>query len=124
VPLYPSGHVVGGFGISGDTACTDPEIAKRVRDEAGMNPAGGRTADDVSYSSVDGPSVFTHPLCPNTFRKRHVHRERGAGHELLTAAPLARPRAKGKTRPPGLPWGPQPLPVGLRPRDSSRSRSM
>lgn len=68
VPLYAGGHVVGGLGISGDTACTDHEIAKRVRDEAGMNPAGGSTADDISYSSVDGPSVFTHPLCPNTFR--------------------------------------------------------
>ena len=68
VALYSGGHVVGGLGISGDTACTDHEIAKRVRDEAGMNPPGGMTADDISYSSVDGPSVFTHPLCPNTWR--------------------------------------------------------
>src|SRR5436309_14653947 len=68
VALYAGGHIVGGLGISGDTACTDHEIAKRVRDEAGMNPPGGRTVDDISYSAVDGPSVFTHPLCPNTWR--------------------------------------------------------
>lgn len=68
VPLYSGGHIVGGLGISGDTACTDHEIAKRVRDEAGMNPPGGMTVDDISYSSADGPSVFTHPLCPNTWR--------------------------------------------------------
>jgi len=69
VPLYDSGgKIVGGLGISGDTACTDHEIAKRVRDEAGMNPPGGATVDDISYSSTDRPSVFTHPLCPNTYR--------------------------------------------------------
>src|SRR6266568_1540345 len=65
VALYSGGRVVGGLGISGDTACTDHDIAKRVRDEAGMNPP---NSDDISYSSVDGPSVFSHPLCPNTFR--------------------------------------------------------
>ncbi len=60
--------VVGGLGISGDTSCTDHEIAKRVRDLAGLNPPGGKTVDDISYSSVDGPSAFTHPLCLNTYR--------------------------------------------------------
>ncbi len=68
VPLYSGDHVVGGLGISGDTACTDHEIAKRVRDLAGLNPPGGAFADDISYSSVDGASVFTHPLCVNTWR--------------------------------------------------------
>jgi uncharacterized protein GlcG (DUF336 family) len=68
VPLYSGSHIVGGLGISGDTACTDHEIAKRVRDAAGMNPPGGATVDDISYSSKDGSSVFTHPLCPNTYR--------------------------------------------------------
>ncbi len=68
VPLYAGGRIVGGLGISGDTACTDHEIAKRVRDEAGMNPPGGMTVDDISYSVVDGPSVFTHPLCVHTWR--------------------------------------------------------
>jgi len=70
VPLYSGGHIIGGLGISGDTACTDHEIAKRVRDEADLNPPDGKLADDIVYSSVDPPDVlvFTHPLCPNTFR--------------------------------------------------------
>jgi uncharacterized protein GlcG (DUF336 family) len=68
VPLYKNGKIVGGLGISGDTACTDHEIAKRVRDLADLNPSGGKLADDITYSSADGASPFTHPLCPNTFR--------------------------------------------------------
>lgn len=68
VPIYKNGKIIGGLGVSGDTSCTDHEIAKRVRDLAGLNPPGGATADDISYSSVDGASVFTHPLCLNTYR--------------------------------------------------------
>lgn len=68
VPLYKDGKIIGGLGISGDTACADHEIAKRVRTLAGLNPPGGPAADDIKYSSVDGASVFVHPLCPNTFR--------------------------------------------------------
>jgi hypothetical protein len=69
VPLYNSdGKIIGGLGISGDTSCTDHEIAKRVRDSASLNPAGGPGVDDITYSSKDGASVFTHPLCPNTWR--------------------------------------------------------
>lgn len=69
VPLYSStGSIIGGLGVSGDTACTDHEIAKRVRDLAKMNPSGGPLVDDISYSKVDGASVFTHPVCLNTLR--------------------------------------------------------
>lgn len=68
VPIYKSGKIVGGLGVSGDTSCTDHEIAKRVRSLAGLNPPGGKFVDDISYSSVDGASVFTHPLCLNTYR--------------------------------------------------------
>lgn len=68
VPLYKGGKIVGGLGISGDTSCADHEIAKRVRDLASLNPPGGALADDITYSSADGASVFTHPLCPNTWR--------------------------------------------------------
>jgi uncharacterized protein GlcG (DUF336 family) len=68
VPLYQNGKIVGGLGISGDTSCTDHEIAKRVRTLASMDPPGGPSVDDITYSSVDGASVFTHPLCLNTFR--------------------------------------------------------
>lgn len=48
--------------------CTDHEIAKRVRNLAGLNPPGGAGADDIIYPNVNGPSPFGHPLCPNTFR--------------------------------------------------------
>jgi uncharacterized protein GlcG (DUF336 family) len=68
VPLYRAGRIIGGLGISGDTSCTDHEIAKRVRDLGELNPSGGALVDDITYSSVDGASVFTHPLCVSTFR--------------------------------------------------------
>jgi uncharacterized protein GlcG (DUF336 family) len=68
VPLYRQGRIVGGLGISGDTACTDHEIAKRVRDLAGLNPPGGALVDDITYTVPDGASVFTHPKCLNTYR--------------------------------------------------------
>ena len=68
VPLYLNGRVIGGLGISGDTSCADHEIAKYTRDELSLNPPGGLLADDISYSATDGASVFTHPLCLNTWR--------------------------------------------------------
>lgn len=68
VPLYKNGRIVGGLGISGDTPCADHEIAKRVRHLAGLDPAKGPTADDIMYAATDGPSIYTHPLCPNTYK--------------------------------------------------------
>jgi len=68
VPLYKDGKIIGGLGVSGDTSCADHEVAKNTRDAAGLNPPGGKLADDISYSNVDGASVFTHPLCINTWR--------------------------------------------------------
>jgi len=69
VPLYDAGgEIIGGLGVSGDTACADHEIAKRVRDLAGLNPGGGPLADDIVYTAVDGASLFAHPLCVNTLR--------------------------------------------------------
>jgi len=68
VPLYKGKTRVGGLGTSGDTACADHEIAKRMRDKAGLNPPGGAFADDIQFSKADGASVFTHPLCKNTWR--------------------------------------------------------
>jgi uncharacterized protein GlcG (DUF336 family) len=68
VPIYKSGKIIGGLGISGDTSCTDHEIAKRVRTLAGLNPPGGALVDDITYSAADGATVFTHPLCLNTWR--------------------------------------------------------
>jgi uncharacterized protein GlcG (DUF336 family) len=68
VPLYKGKTRVGGLGASGDTSCADHEIAKRMRDKAGLNPPGGAFADDIWFSKEDGPSVFAHPLCKNTWR--------------------------------------------------------
>ena len=67
VPIYKDGKILGGLGISGDTSCADHEIAKRVRNLAGMNPAGGMLADDIVYSPPAPASVFAHPKCVNTF---------------------------------------------------------
>jgi uncharacterized protein GlcG (DUF336 family) len=68
VALYRNGKIVGGLGVSGDTPCTDHEIAKRIRHIAGLDPRAGMLVDDITYSSVDKPSIYTHPLCPNTWR--------------------------------------------------------
>jgi len=71
VPLYKNGKIVGGLGISGDTSCTDHEIAKRTRNLLGLNPPGGALVDDIHYSATNvppGPDVFTHPLCINTWK--------------------------------------------------------
>jgi len=68
VPLYKKGRIIGGLGLSGDTPCADHEIAKRIRHMLGMDPKAGEFVDDITYSKVDGPSIYTHPLCPNTWR--------------------------------------------------------
>lgn len=68
VPLYRGQKRAGGLGVSGDTACADHEIAKRIREAAGMNPPTGAAADDIVYRGVDAPSIYAHPLCPNTWR--------------------------------------------------------
>lgn len=68
VPLYRNGKIIGALGISGDTSCADHEIAKRVRDLANLNPAGGALADDIVYSGPDPASVFAHPVCLKTYR--------------------------------------------------------
>jgi uncharacterized protein GlcG (DUF336 family) len=68
VPLYRNSKRVGGLGVSGDTACADHEIAKRIRSAAKLDPPSGPSADDILYEKVDPPSVYAHPLCPNTWR--------------------------------------------------------
>ncbi len=71
VPLYSGGQIIGGLGVSGDTACADHEIAKRVRDLAGLNPPGGALVDDIVYVPPDDVAtlgLFAHPLCVNTVR--------------------------------------------------------
>ena len=68
VPLYRGKTRVGGLGVSGDTACADHEIAKRLRHLAELDPEKGEFADDIMYTAADGPSPFAHPLCANTWR--------------------------------------------------------
>jgi uncharacterized protein GlcG (DUF336 family) len=68
VPLFKGRTRVGGLGVSGDTACADHEIAKRVRHLAGLDPEQGAFVDDIVYASADGPSPYAHPLCVNTWR--------------------------------------------------------
>ena len=68
LPLYKNGRIIGGLGVSGDTPCADHEVAKRIRHLAGLDPAKGPTVDDIQYAKVDHASIYTHPLCPNTWR--------------------------------------------------------
>jgi len=71
VPLYRGTEVIGGLGVSGDTACADHEIAKKTRDLAALNPPGGAHADDIQYTAAPAsPPLpqFTHPGCLNTVR--------------------------------------------------------
>jgi uncharacterized protein GlcG (DUF336 family) len=79
VPLYRNKTRVGGLGLSGDTACADHEIAKRIRHLAGLDPEKGEFADDITYSAADGASVFSHPLCPNTWRNGKKIGDEAAG---------------------------------------------
>jgi uncharacterized protein GlcG (DUF336 family) len=83
VPLYRNQKIIGGLGVSGDTSCADHEIAKRVRNRAGLNPPGGMLADDIVYSPPDPPSVFAHPVCLNTWRN---------GVEIGSEMPATYPR--------------------------------
>jgi uncharacterized protein GlcG (DUF336 family) len=68
VPLYKGKTRVGGLGASGDTACADHEIAKRIRHAAQLDPEKGEFIDDIVYTKADGPSIYAHPLCMNTWR--------------------------------------------------------
>jgi uncharacterized protein GlcG (DUF336 family) len=79
VPLFKGKTRVGGLGVSGDTACADHEIAKRVRHSAGLDPEQGPYVDDIVYASVDGPSPYAHPLCVNTWRNNQKLGDEAAG---------------------------------------------
>lgn len=68
VPLYAGGKVIGGLGLSGDTACADHVIAYRMRRGANLGldavPSGvgpGNT-DNIIYASGT-PTGFQHPHC-------------------------------------------------------------
>jgi hypothetical protein len=66
--LYKGKTRVGAIGVSGDTPCADHEIAKRIRNSAGLAPPNGNLSDDIQFAVADAPSVYLHALCPNTYR--------------------------------------------------------
>lgn len=68
LPLYRDSVIVGALGVSGDTPCADHEIAKRIRAMMGLIPPGGNFVDDITYAVADPASVYTHPVCRNTWK--------------------------------------------------------
>jgi uncharacterized protein GlcG (DUF336 family) len=66
VPLYVDGKVIGGLGLSGDTACADHVIAYRMRRAAGLDKIPGGVApggtDNIIYATGT-PTGFQHPHC-------------------------------------------------------------
>jgi uncharacterized protein GlcG (DUF336 family) len=67
VALYAGGQVIGGLGVSGDSACADHAIAYRMRKLAGLNglPGGqgpGNT-DNIVFATNSVPVGFEHPHC-------------------------------------------------------------
>ena len=69
VPLYSGGQVIGGLGVSGDTACADHAIAYRMRAAAHLDgiPPGGlgpNGTDNIAYLSLgELPNGPKHPHC-------------------------------------------------------------
>lgn len=102
LPLYNGKTRIGGLGPSGDTPCADHEVAKRMRRSLKLDPPTGPLADDIVYAGVDPPSIYAHPLCPNTWRNgEHIGDE---GTELAGNG-IARPSR------PGAPPAPSPTPA-------------
>ena len=65
VPLYRNGQVIGGLGVSGDTACADHAIAFRMRKAVGLDGTpGGAGSDNIVYLNVgELPHDLGHPHC-------------------------------------------------------------
>jgi len=70
VALYQNGKVIGGLGLSGDSACADHAIAYRMRGLAGVAPPGSvagegpGATDNILYAPVNTvPTGFQHPHC-------------------------------------------------------------
>jgi uncharacterized protein GlcG (DUF336 family) len=68
VALYAHGKVIGGLGVSGDSACADHVIAYRMRRNAGLGGiptgVGFNGTDNIDYpAGTQSPSGFQHPHC-------------------------------------------------------------
>jgi len=62
VALYSGGQVIGGLGVSGDTACADHAIAFRMRRLAGLD--GTPSSDNIAYLGPgELPHDVGHPHC-------------------------------------------------------------
>ena len=66
VALYQGGKVIGGLGLSGDSAGADHVIAYRMRKAAGLDGipkgVGSNGTDNIDYlSSGEAPKGFKHP---------------------------------------------------------------
>jgi uncharacterized protein GlcG (DUF336 family) len=69
VALYSGGKVIGGLGLSGDSACADHVIAFRMRRMADLGQVPGGVApdgtDNIIYANGT-PAGFQHPHCGST----------------------------------------------------------
>jgi uncharacterized protein GlcG (DUF336 family) len=69
VPLYVDGKVIGGLGLSGNSACADHVVAYRMRRAAGLDKVPGGVApgntDNIIYATGT-PTGFEHPKCGAT----------------------------------------------------------
>jgi uncharacterized protein GlcG (DUF336 family) len=67
VALYAGGRVIGGLGVSGDSACADHAIAYRMRKLAGLGTVpkgqGPNNTDNIIYAASSSPMGFEHPHC-------------------------------------------------------------
>lgn len=67
VALYANGAVIGGLGVSGDSACADHAIAYRMRNLAGLDHIPGGVGlggtDNIFYATTATPTGFQHPHC-------------------------------------------------------------
>jgi hypothetical protein len=71
VALYASGKVIGGLGLSGDSACADHVIAYRMRRLAnlGLDKVPGGVAPDGTGNIIyanGAPTGYQHPHCGST----------------------------------------------------------
>jgi uncharacterized protein GlcG (DUF336 family) len=84
VALYDDSGVVGGLGISGDTACADHNVAWRVRHALGLDKVRAgpleQKNDAIIYdigANGKSPSGFGHPICGGM--EPDIARQIGAG---------------------------------------------
>jgi uncharacterized protein GlcG (DUF336 family) len=65
VALYSGGQVIGGLGVSGDTACADHAIAFRMRRLAALDGTPkGKGSDNIVYlGAAELPHDLGHPHC-------------------------------------------------------------